>query len=83
MLRNRPLLARPALFPALSALLCVTRRFPDDALFTAACMGDVDAIRARCAAGVAVNVRTVYGATALLLACDQGHIEVIRELLDA
>lgn len=53
-----------------------------DELFAAARSGDVDAVAAQLDAGVAVDAIDKYGATALAMAAGEGHIEVLRLLLD-
>lgn len=48
----------------------------------AARKGDVAAVKAFLDKGVDVNTKTRYGATALSYACDKGHTEVVRLLLE-
>ncbi len=48
----------------------------------AARLGDAARVKALLAAGVDVNTKFRYGATALSYACDRGHIEVVRVLLE-
>jgi ankyrin repeat protein len=50
--------------------------------FAAARKGDVAAVKAFLDAGVDVNSKTRYGATALSYACDKGHVEVVRLLVE-
>src|ERR1044071_7845592 len=50
--------------------------------FAAARKGDVAAVKAFLDKGVDVNTKTRYGATALSYACDKGHTEVVRLLLE-
>lgn len=52
-------------------------------MWEAARQGDVQQVRELLAAGVDVNARTEYGATALSYAADRGHVEVVRALLEA
>lgn len=51
-------------------------------LWEAARAGDRDRVEALLKEGVDVNARTEYGATALFYACDRGHLEVVRLLLE-
>jgi hypothetical protein len=53
-----------------------------DALRRAASVGDVARVRELLAAGVDVNSANAYGGTALAFACDKGHLEVVKVLLD-
>ncbi len=53
-----------------------------DELRRAASAGDVAKVRGLLAAGVDVNAANRYGATALAYACDKGHVEVVKALLD-
>lgn len=50
--------------------------------FAAARKGDTAAVKALLDAGVNVNSRTRYGATALSYACDKGHVELVRLLIE-
>jgi hypothetical protein len=50
-------------------------------LFTAAKRGDVKAVQALLDAGVDVQSKSPYGATALHFAADKGHVEVVKVLL--
>lgn len=50
-------------------------------LFAAARRGDVKAVGTLLDAGVDVNTKSPYGATALHFAADKGHVEVVRLLL--
>jgi ankyrin repeat protein len=54
----------------------------NDEFFAAARKGDVAAVKAFLDKGVDVNAKTQYGATALSYACDKGHTEVVRLLLE-
>ncbi len=51
-------------------------------LLAAARKGDAAAVRKLLDAGVGVNTRSEYGATALHFACDKGHLEVVRLLIE-
>lgn len=53
-----------------------------DALWSAARRGDVSAVRALLDEGVPVDTTFRYGTTALFYACDHGHVEVARLLLE-
>ena len=53
-----------------------------EALWEAARRGDAPAVKKLLDAGVDVNTKFRYGATALSYACDRGHLEVVRVLLD-
>jgi ankyrin repeat protein len=48
----------------------------------AARKGDVAAVKGFLDKGVDVNTKSRYGATALSFACDKGHVEVVRLLLE-
>ena len=50
--------------------------------FAAARKGDAAAVKAFLDKGVDVNSKTRYGATALSYACDKGHVEVVRLLIE-
>ncbi len=52
-----------------------------DALWDAARNGDAAAVTRLLDAGVDVNAKFRYGATALSYACDRGHLEVVKVLL--
>jgi hypothetical protein len=54
----------------------------NEAFFAAARKGDVAAVKAFLDKGVDVNAKTHYGATALAYACDKGHTELVRLLLE-
>lgn len=51
-------------------------------LWNASRTGDWIAVRAALEAGVPVDSKTPYGSTALCFACDRGHLEVARLLLE-
>jgi hypothetical protein len=53
-----------------------------DALWEAARKGDASGVKQLLDAGVDVNAKFRYGATALSYACDRGHLEVVRVLLE-
>jgi len=72
-----------ALVVGIAAL--VTPAAPTDAeegLWEAARQGDLATIKQLHAAGVDLGARTKYGATALSFACDKGHLDVARFLID-
>ena len=54
----------------------------NEEFFAAARKGDSAALKALLDKGVNVNVKTRYGATALSYACDKGHVEVVRLLIE-
>lgn len=54
----------------------------NEEFFAAARKGDAAAVKAFLDAGVDVNAKTRYGATALSYACDKGNIEVVRLLIE-
>lgn len=51
-------------------------------LWQAARTGDVKAVAVELDAGVDVNAATTYHSTALSFACDRGHLEVVKLLLE-
>jgi hypothetical protein len=53
-----------------------------DQLQDAARKGDAAAVRKLLDEGVDVNTKFRYGATALFFACDHGHVDVVKVLLD-
>lgn len=55
---------------------------PQDRFFTAARRGDVVEMKKLLDSGVDVNTPFRYGATALSYACDRGHVDSVRLLLD-
>jgi hypothetical protein len=55
---------------------------PGDELRRAAGAGDVAKVKELLDKGVDVNAANSYGGTALAFACDRGHLEVIKLLLD-
>lgn len=55
---------------------------PEVQLWAAARKGELASVKQLLAAGVDVDVRTRYGATALSFACDHGHFDVVRTLVD-
>ena len=54
----------------------------EEAFWEAARQGDLATIKRLSAEGVDVNAPTKYGATALSYACDRGHLDVVRFLLE-
>ena len=50
--------------------------------FAAARKGDAAAVKALLDKGVNVNSKTRYGATALSYACDKGHVDVVKLLIE-
>jgi hypothetical protein len=66
-------------------LLCPLTAIAQDKneeFFAAARKGDAAAVKALLDAGVDVNAKTRYGATALSYACDKGHVEVVKLLIE-
>jgi outer membrane protein assembly factor BamB len=55
---------------------------PAEALWEAARVGDLTAVKKLHAEGFDLNARTKYGATALSFACDKGHLDVARYLIE-
>lgn len=51
-------------------------------LWQAARTGDATAVKAELDAGLDVNAATAYQSTALSFACDRGHLQVVRLLLE-
>lgn len=54
----------------------------NEEFFAAARKGDAAAVKAFLDKGVDVNAKTRYGATALSYACDKGHVEVAKLLIE-
>lgn len=54
----------------------------EELLWKAARQGDAATVQALLAKGVDVNTKFRYGATALSYACDRGHVEVVKVLLE-
>jgi hypothetical protein len=54
----------------------------NEEFFAAARRGDAAAVKSFLDAGVDVNAKTRYGATALSYACDKGHVEVVKLLIE-
>ncbi|MEM7783320.1 MAG: PQQ-binding-like beta-propeller repeat protein [Planctomycetota bacterium] len=54
----------------------------DREFWAAARNGALEKVKQAVESGLEVDVKTQYGATALFFACDQGHLEVVRFLLD-
>ncbi len=54
-----------------------------DQLWDAARAGDLVKVKALITAGTDVNVKTKYGATALTYACDKGHLDLVRYLVES
>ena len=54
----------------------------NEEFFAAARKGDTAAVKAFLDKGVDVNAKTNYGATALSYACDKGHVEIVKLLLE-
>src|SRR5215467_14021541 len=54
----------------------------NEEFFAAARKGDVAALKTFLDHGVDVNAKTRYGATALSYACDKGHLEVVKLLIE-
>lgn len=77
-LGKRMLLAGGALLLPLTLLAAD----PGEDLRQAAMRGDTAAVKALLDAGAPIDAANPYGATALTFACDRGHLEVARLLLD-
>lgn len=75
--RRKVLLALVLLCP-----LIANAQDKNEEFFAAARKGDAAAVKALLDAGVDVNSKTRYGATALSYACDKGHVEVVRLLIE-
>ncbi|HEX9760646.1 MAG TPA: ankyrin repeat domain-containing protein [Candidatus Acidoferrales bacterium] len=54
----------------------------EEEFFAAVRRGDLSAVRAALDAGMDVNAKYRYGATALFPACDRGHVEIVKLLLE-
>jgi ankyrin repeat protein len=52
-----------------------------DRLHAAAAAGDIDGVRASLAAGAALDARGEFGDSALNIACERGHADVVAFLL--
>src|ERR1700754_25857 len=76
--------SRPVALIILALLLPVAARAQNsnEEFFAAARKGDAAAVKAFLDKGTDVNAKTNYGATALSYACDKGHTEVVRLLLE-
>src|SRR3989304_6201170 len=59
------------------------RKSPPKSLLEVAFQGELEAVRQKVLAGAHVEERGPQGATALMLACQEGHTAVARELLAA
>lgn len=78
------------LVPVFATLCCCANLFAlpqeDEAspqqLFNAAQTGDLDGVKAAIEAGVDVNAKTRYSATALSFAAEKGHLEIVRFLIE-
>src|SRR5262245_28972362 len=69
----------------LALLLCpliVNAQDQNEEFFAAARRGDIAVVKAFLEKGVNVNSKTRYGATALSYACDKGHAELVRLLIE-
>ena len=75
--RRKMLLALVLLCP-----LTASAQDRNEEFFAAARKGDAAAVKALLEAGVDVNAKTRYGATALSYACDKGHVEVVKLLIE-
>ncbi|MGA9772951.1 MAG: ankyrin repeat domain-containing protein [Blastocatellia bacterium] len=73
------------IFLTILALLLPVAAFAqstNEDFFAAARKGDAAAVKAFLDKGVPVNAKTQYGATALSYACDKGHTEVVKLLIE-
>lgn len=59
-----------------------TQSVDADKLWNAARTGDIEVLKAELDAGVPVDAKTAYGSTALCFACDRGHVEIVKLLLE-
>jgi ankyrin repeat protein len=59
-----------------------TRSIPDRDLWDAVYRGDVNAVRSRLAAGANINATTSEGLTVTFVAAVEGHLDVLRTLVD-
>lgn len=75
--RRIVLLAMVLLCPLVAGAQDLSEEF-----FAAARKGDAAAVKAFLDKGVNVNSKTRYGATALSYACDKGHVEVVKLLIE-
>lgn len=64
------------------APIVVLAQDKNEEFFAAARKGDIAALKTHLDSGVDVNAKTRYGATALSYACDKGHVEVVRFLIE-
>ena len=62
--------------------LAASAQDKNEEFFAAARKGDTAAVKTFLDKGVDVNSKTRYGATALSYACDKGHVEVVRLLIE-
>ncbi|MDH3784845.1 MAG: PQQ-binding-like beta-propeller repeat protein [Acidobacteriota bacterium] len=66
----------------LASLAIVAAGPPEEAFWDAARAGDLDKMKQLVTEGVDVNAPTRYQATALSFACDKGHLEVVKYLVE-
>lgn len=60
----------------------VKPKMTHETLWKAARDGDLEAVEAAVKAGIEVDAKTEYGATALFFACDRGHEDIVKFLLE-
>ena len=78
---SRTRLVGSCLLVLLLAALAVAET-PKDAYWEAARQGDLAQMKKLHEQGVEIDARTRYGATALAFACDKGHLDVVRWLVE-
>jgi hypothetical protein len=71
-----------SLIIALLVPLAAIAQNANDEFFAAARKGDAAAVKGFLDKGTNVNAKTQYGATALAYACDKGHVEVVKLLVE-
>lgn len=81
-MRTQSLVALAAVLLLSLTVVAQDKSDKNEEFFAVARRGDVAAVKAFLDKGVDVNAKTQYGATALAYACDKGHTEVVRLLLE-
>jgi outer membrane protein assembly factor BamB len=67
---------------ATSAVALPQQDVSTQSLFDAAQAGDLEGVKAAIEAGIDVNSKTRYSATALSFAAEKGHLEIVRYLIE-